>query len=152
MHPGQSAHVYVNNQPIGWLGKLHPKFQQQYGLTKTAMLFELEINALLATHVPKYQEVSKFLPVRRDLAVVVNDDVSVQAMLNAVNQAQIPLVQQIKLFDVYQGKGIPENQKSLALSILMHNTMATLTDSDIDASMLNLIQLLQNKFGAVLRN
>lgn len=152
LHPGQSARVYVNNQPIGWLGKLHPKFQQQYGLTKTAMLFELEINALLATHVPKYQEVSKFLPVRRDIAVVVNDDVSVQAMVNAVNQAKIPLLQQIQLFDVYQGKGIPENQKSLAFLVLIQDTHKTLVDTEAEEAMAKLLRLLQNQFGAVLRN
>lgn len=152
LHPGQSARVYVDGKLIGWLGKLHPKFQQQYGLTKTAMLFELEINALLATHVPKYQEVSKFLPVRRDLAVVVNDDVSVQAMVNAVNQAQIPLLQQIQLFDVYQGKGIPENQKSLAFLVLIQDTHKTLVDTEAEEAMAKLLQLLQNQFGAALRN
>jgi phenylalanyl-tRNA synthetase beta chain len=152
LHPGQSARVYVDGKPIGWLGKLHPKFQQQYGLSKATILFELEVNALLATHVPAYQEVYKFLPIRRDLAVVVNDDVSVQAMINAVNQAQIPLLQQMQLFDVYQGKGIPENQKSLAFLVLIQDTHKTLVDTEAEEAMAKLLQLLQNQFGAVLRN
>jgi phenylalanyl-tRNA synthetase beta chain len=69
----------LNGQAIGWIGKLHPKFQQQYGLAKSTYLFELAAEALLLSHVPAYQEVSKFLPVRRDIAIVVDANVHVQS-------------------------------------------------------------------------
>ena len=152
LHPGQSARIYINNKPIGWLGKLHPKWQQQYSLAKSTILFELALESLLKTHVTKYQEVSKFLPIRRDIAVVVDENLSVQAIMDAVNSAKIPLVQQIQLFDIYQGKGIAENKKSLAFLILMQDTNKTLLDFEAEAAMAEMLKLLQKQFGATLRN
>ena len=152
LHPGQCARISLAGKAIGWIGKLHPKWQQQYGLSKSTYLFELDVDAILNAPLPSYQEVSKLLPVRRDLAVVVDESVAVQALLSVVEKANIPLITEVKLFDLYQGKGIDENKKSLALSVLMHDTQKTLTDSDADAAMNNLLELLQNNFGAVLRN
>ena len=152
LHPGQSARVYLNKKPIGWLGKLHPKWQQQYSLPKSTILFELALAPLLQTQVTKYQEVSKFLPIRRDIAVVVDENLPVQAIIDAVNSAKIPLVQQIQLFDIYQGKGIAENKKSLAFLILMQDTNKTLLDIEAEAAMAKLLNLLQKQFDATLRN
>ncbi len=152
LHPGQSARVYLHNKPIGWLGKLHPKWQQQYSLPKNTVLFELQVESLLQSKVTKYQEVPKFLPVRRDIAVVVDVDLPVQAIVNAVNSARIPLVQQIQLFDIYQGKGIAENKKSLAFLVLMQDTHKTLLDIEAETAIAELLKLLEKKFGASLRN
>jgi phenylalanyl-tRNA synthetase beta chain len=152
LHPGQSARVYLNNKPIGWLGKLHPKWQQQYSLSKNTFLFELETAPLLASELVSYQEVSKFLPVRRDIAIVVDADVPVQAIVNAVNKTKINLLQELQLFDVYQGKGIAENKKSLAFLVLMQDTHKTLLDIEADKVIAELLQLLQKDFGASLRN
>jgi phenylalanyl-tRNA synthetase beta chain len=90
--------------------------------------------------------------VRRDLAVVVDENIAVQAILTAIKNANIPLILDVALFDLYQGQGVAENKKSLALSVLMHDTQKTLTDSDADTTMTNLLQLLQNDFAATLRN
>jgi phenylalanyl-tRNA synthetase beta chain len=152
LHPGQSARVYLHGAPIGWLGKLHPKWQQQYDMPKGAMLFELEVPSLLQANVPAYREISKFLPVRRDIAVVVDANLSAQAILDKVASAKIPLLQEMQLFDVYQGKGVAENKKSLAFLILMQDTDRTLVDTDADAAMANLLNLLETEFGAQLRN
>ena len=152
LHPGQSARILIDGKAIGWLGKLHPKWQQRYDLTKSAYLFEIDVDAILSRQLPAYQEVSKFLPVRRDLAVVVDENIAVQTVLSAIKKANIPLILEVALFDLYQGKGIAENKKSLALSVLMHDTQKTLTDSDADSAIANLLQILQNDFGAMLRN
>ena len=152
LHPGQTARILLNGVAVGWLGKLHPKWQQHYSLSKSTFLFELQADAVLNRHIPSYQEVSKLLPVRRDLAVVVDADVAVNALLSAVKKANIALVLDVALFDLYQGQGIAENKKSLALSVLMHDTQKTLTDADADAAIANVLQLLQNNFGATLRN
>ena len=152
LHPGQSAHVFLHGKAIGWLGKLHPKWQQHYNLAKNTFLFELETSSLLKTKVPAYEEVSKFLAVRRDIAIVVDANVSVEAILIAVKEAHISLLQEIQLFDVYQGKGIEENKKSLAFLILMQDTHKTLVDKEAEAAMAELLKLLENKFGAQLRN
>ena len=152
LHPGQTAKIYLDGIAIGWLGKLHPKWQQHYSLTRSTFLFELEVDALLNRQIPVYQEVSKLLPVRRDLAVVVDENIAVNKVLTAIKKANIPLILEVGLFDIYQGQGIAENKKSLALSVLMHDTQRTLTDVDADAAIENLLQLLQNDFGAILRN
>ncbi|MGZ8257561.1 MAG: phenylalanine--tRNA ligase subunit beta [Methylotenera sp.] len=152
LHPGQTARILLDGKAIGWFGKLHPKWQQSYDLTKSTYLFELDVDAILNRQLPAYQEVSKFLPVRRDLAVVVDENIAVQAVLSAIKKANIPLIVEVALFDLYQGKGIAENKKSLALSVLMHDTQKTLTDSDADFAIANLLQILQNDFGAMLRN
>lgn len=151
LHPGQAANILQNGQVVGVMGKLHPKWQQQYQLAKGVYLFELDLNAVMQSAVPRYQEVSKLLPVRRDLAIVVDAATEIQALLNAVDAAKIPLITEVRLFDVYQGKGIAENKKSLALSVLMHDTQKTLTDVDADQAMSNLLQLMQTKFAAELR-
>ncbi|MEO1948434.1 MAG: phenylalanine--tRNA ligase subunit beta, partial [Methylophilaceae bacterium] len=80
LHPGQSARVYLQGKAIGWIGKLHPKWQQKYDLPKSAILFELEAGLLLSTALPAYEEVSKFIAVRRDIAVVVDGGVEVGTM------------------------------------------------------------------------
>jgi phenylalanyl-tRNA synthetase beta chain len=152
LHPGQSARILLDGAVVGLLGKLHPKWQQHYALPKNTYLFELNLAAVLAKSLPSYQEVSKIMPVRRDLAIVIEEAITVQSVLDVINQAAIPYVEEVALFDLYQGKGIAENKKSLALSVLMHNTTVTLTDADVDASMVNLLELLRVKFGAELRN
>ncbi|WP_020168785.1 MULTISPECIES: phenylalanine--tRNA ligase subunit beta [Methylotenera] len=152
LHPGQSARIYLDGQPIGWLGKLHPKWQQHYSLVKNCFLFELEVLPLLKKSVASYLEVPKTLAIRRDLAVIVDINEPVQVILNAVTNANIPLVTQVQLFDIYQGKGIPENKKSLALSVLMQDTHKTLVDIEAEAAMAQLLKLLENQFGASLRN
>ena len=152
LHPGQSARIYSCGKAIGWLGKLHPKWQQHYNLAKNTMLFELEASSLLAVSVPVYREVSKFLPVRRDIAVVVDANLPVQAILDAVKSAKIPLLQEIQLFDLYQGKGIAENKKSLAFLILMQDTHKTLVDNEAEVAMAQLLKLLEKQFDAQLRN
>jgi phenylalanyl-tRNA synthetase beta chain len=152
LHPGQSARIILAGKSIGWLGKLHPKWQQHYDLPKNAYLFDIDLSAVLKLSLPSYKEVSKFMPVRRDLAIVIDEAVAVQSVLDVIKQAAIQYVEEVALFDLYQGKGIAENKKSLALSVLMHNTTVTLTDADVDASMINLLELLKVKFGAELRN
>jgi len=152
LHPGQSAKIIKNGQVIGWLGKLHPKWQQHYQIAKSAYLFELDMVEIVSEEKPTYVEVSKQLPIRRDIAIVVDEKITLQSMIDSVNLAKIPLLSDIKLFDLYQGKSIGENKKSLALSVLIHDTQRTLTDVDADNTITNLLELLKLKFDAVLRN
>ena len=152
LHPGQSAEVFLEGQSIGWVGKLHPKWQQHFSLPKAPFVFELKIEKLLEDKAFKYEEISKFLPVRRDIAVVVDDSVEVDSILDAVYKAKIPFLNRIALFDLYQGKGIAENKKSVAFLILMQDTSKTLVDSEADSSVSKIVELLEKQFGATLRN
>ena len=152
LHPGQSAHIMLDGKVIGWLGKLHPKWQQHYQLPRSTVVFECDLAPLLAVQVPRYQEVAKFPPVRRDIAVVVDETTPVQALLDTMNEAKNALVSEVALFDIYRGKGVPESKKSLAFLVLMQDTQKTLTDAEADAVMSNLLALLKTKHGAELRN
>jgi phenylalanyl-tRNA synthetase beta chain len=152
LHPGQTARILLDGNVIGWIGALHPRWQQHYGLPRVAVLFELELAALLAVPVPAFVEFPKFPPVRRDIAVVVDEKVAVQDMLEAIHEVADEVVSEVGLFDIYRGKGIPENKKSVAFLVLMQDTQRTMTDEDADAVMKKTIAVLVQKFGASLRS
>ena len=151
LHPGQSAKVLLDGKAIGWIGKLHPKWQQHYQLPKGVVLFELDFVALQQRKAPTYSEVSKFPPIRRDMAVLVDEKISVSELLNAMQGAHVEFVTEIGLFDVYRGKGIAEDQKSLAFYVLMQDSQKSLVDADADKVMASLLDIVQKKFGAELR-
>ena len=151
LHPGRAAKVMLDDEQIGWLGELHPRWQQKYELPQAPILFELDLDALLAVRMPAYREVSKFPPVIRDLAVVVDESVSAQALLQAMLASRPAVVQELCLFDLYRGKGVEEGKKSLAFRVVMQDTSKTLTDAEAEAAMAQLLQLLANCVGARLR-
>ncbi len=149
-HPGRSAQILKDGKPIGWIGELHPQWQQKYELPQAAVWFEVELGALLLSSVPRAAEVSKFPPVRRDLAVVVDENVSVQVLLDAMRAAKAPEVTELALFDLYRGKGVEQGKKSLAFRVLLQDTQKTLTEAEIDKSIASLVAALQGA-GAQLR-
>lgn len=151
LHPGRAARILLDGRDIGCLGELHPEWVQKYDLPLAPIVFELDFDALKASQVPAYAEVSKFPPVVRDLAILVDQGVSLQAMLDGLKIHQPTLVQDIQLFDLYVGKGVPENKKSLAFRIVMQDTQRTLQDIEVDAAMQQLVSCLEQTFGAQLR-
>jgi phenylalanyl-tRNA synthetase beta chain len=151
LHPGRAARVLRDAKPIGWLGELHPRWQQKYELPQAPILFELDLDALLAAPMPHYREVSKFPPVIRDLAVVVDETVSAQALQEAMLTSCPAVVQDLSLFDLYRGKGVESGKKSLAFRVVMQDTSKTLTDAEVEAAMAQLLQLLASSVGAKLR-
>jgi phenylalanyl-tRNA synthetase beta chain len=151
LHPGQTAQIVVRGRSIGWIGKLHPKWQQHYQLPKGAVLFEMDLAPLQQRSIAKYSEVAKFPPVRRDIAVVVDEAVSVDALIKTMKKAKVQFVTDIALFDVYRGKGIAEDKKSLAFYIMMQDTQKSLTDAEVDSIMATLLELIKNQHGAELR-
>jgi phenylalanyl-tRNA synthetase beta chain len=150
LHPGRSAQIYCGEQAVGWIGELHPRWQQQYDMAQPAVWFEVDLAALTRTAVPRLGEIAKSLPVRRDLAVLVGESVAVQALLDAMGQAAAPHVQEIALFDVYRGKGVEQGKKSLAFRVLLQDTQKTLTDSEIEQGVALLVDKLQ-QHGAQMR-
>ncbi len=150
LHPGRSAQIYCGEQMIGWIGELHPHWQQQYDMAQACVWFEVELSALTQAKVPRISEIAKFLPVRRDLAIVVDEAVTVQALLEAMQQASAPYVVEIALFDLYRGKGVEQGKKSLAFRVLLQDTHKTLTDSEIEPSIAQLVAVLKKR-GAQLR-
>ncbi|MBY0575991.1 MAG: phenylalanine--tRNA ligase subunit beta [Gallionellaceae bacterium] len=150
LHPGRSAQIYCGEQAVGWLGELHPHWQQQYDMQQPAVWFEVEAGALTQAAVPRISEIARFLPVRRDLAVLVDETVAAQTLLDAMQQASVPFVKEITLFDVYRGKGLEQGKKSLAFRVLLQDTEKTLTDFEVEPSTALLLGAMQ-QYGAQLR-
>ena len=149
-HPGRSAQIMLNDHAIGWVGELHPQWQQKFDLTQPLIWFEVSLDALARASLPQATEISRFPSVRRDLAVIVDETTTVQSLLNAMLAGQIPYVAEIDLFDLYRGKGMESGKKSLAFRVLLQDTQKTLTEAEIDQSMALLIEKLHEQ-GAQLR-
>ena len=151
LHPGRSARVLVDGTPAGWLGELHPKLVREFELPQAPIVFELEQQALTERGLPKARPVSKLPVVRRDLAVVVEERLPGQAVLDALQAVKPSHVEHIALFDVYRGLGVERGKKSLAILVLIQDTARTLTDAEIDASVAGLLRIAEARFGATLR-
>jgi len=151
LHPGRAASVSLGGAAIGWLGELHPRWQRKYDLPQAPVLFELDVTGLAGVDRPQYREISKFPPVIRDRSMEFDEGIPVSGILEELARNRPPLVQDIRLFDYYRGKGVERGKKSLAFRVVMQDTARTLTDAEADAAMAQLTELLAAKFGAKLR-
>ncbi|HEY6821310.1 MAG TPA: phenylalanine--tRNA ligase subunit beta [Burkholderiales bacterium] len=155
-HPGRSARVLVEDKAAGWLGELHPKWQRKYELPLPAVLFELDAELLQRVGLPRPGVPSKYPPVIRDIALLVDSGVPVQALLDAMEAEKPPIVTQVRLFDLYQGESLQKagtpGRKSVAFRVVMQDTERTLTDAEADAARDALVALLGRKFSASLRS
>lgn len=138
LHPGKSAQVWLGEQLLGWVGELHPQWLQHYDLPKAAVVFELELALVQSAELPQYREFARLPAVRRDLALVVDEAVTAQALLEVASTHASTALQDVRIFDVYRGKGIPEGKKSLAVQLHFQPLEKTLTEADIE----NLVQPL----------
>jgi phenylalanyl-tRNA synthetase beta chain len=150
-HPGRAARVLLDGEAAGWLGELHPRWQQKYELARPAVLFELDAERLQRVPLPAFGAPSNYPPVVRDMALLVDSGLPAQALLDAMASEKPPFVTSISLFDLYAGSGIPAGRKSLAFRVVMHDTERTLTDAEADAARDALASLLARKFSASLR-
>ena len=151
LHPGRSASIAIDGIAAGWLGELHPRLVRYLGLPKAPVVFEMAAEVLAAMPMPGGKPVSRLPIVRRDLGLVVDEAVPVQALLDALHDAKPPHVEAIRLFDVYRGIGLTKGKKSLAILVLMQDTSRTLTDADIAATESCLLTAAREQFGATLR-
>ncbi len=151
LHPGRTARVLLDGMDIGVVGEIHPRWHQKYELTTPAVVFEIDLAPLLETPMPAYAERSRFPAVIRDIALILPQQFEVQTLQDAFREVAPAYVREIRLFDVYQGKGISPESKSLAFRVTMQDTQKTLADNDADAAVATLIQTATERFGAVLR-
>jgi phenylalanyl-tRNA synthetase beta chain len=149
-HPGRSAQILLEEKIVGWIGELHPQWQQQYDLTLPVVWFEVDQTSLMQAHLPKAEDISRLPLVRRDIAVLVDDSVTAQSLISVMQAENAPNVVELALFDLYRGKGVAEGKKSLAFRVLLQDTQKTLTDIEIEQSLIRLVTVLQ-KNGAQLR-
>lgn len=156
LHPGRSARIELAGKAIGFIGELHPRLQQKYDLPLAPVVFEVEISALQTVQVPVYQEISKFQAVSRDLALVVKQDIPAQNLADAFaaeiqKNAACHIVQSVTLFDEYRGKGLAEDEKSLAFRFSLQDTQSTLQDDRVEAAMTALTAAAAAQYAAKLR-
>jgi phenylalanyl-tRNA synthetase beta chain len=158
LHPGRTARILdASGQAIGWIGSLHPAQVQALDLSRTPILFELEMGALSSARVTQAQGVSRFPPVIRDLAFVLDESVNAGAVLAEIEQFRreepsLSLLQHVRLFDEYRGKGLENKEKSLAFRFWLQDTERTLSDAEADAAMRAVTELLAGRHRARLRS
>ncbi|BAV33805.1 phenylalanyl-tRNA synthetase subunit beta [Sulfuricaulis limicola] len=149
LHPGQTAEIHREGDGrIGLLGVLHPGAQSRLGLDRPVVLFELKLAALRNGKIPIFHEFSRFPSIRRDLAILVDDSTSAQAVLDCVQKAAGTLLVNLELFDEYRGKGIDSGRKSLALGLTLQDSSRTLNEDDVERVMTQVMTALQTGLGA----
>ncbi|MDY7219089.1 phenylalanine--tRNA ligase subunit beta [Denitrificimonas sp. JX-1] len=150
-HPGQCARIERNGEPVGYVGTLHPKLATELDINQQTLMFEVQLDAISEGRLPTFTELSRFPEVRRDLALVVNAEVPAQQLMDDMRAAAGEFLTQIRLFDVYQGKGVAEGCKSLAVGLTWQHPSRTLTDEEVGAATEAILTSLSDKFGAILR-
>ena len=152
LHPGQSARVMNRDGcSVGWLGMLHPSLEKHFEFDTRVYLFELDLQILQSAAIPKFQPLSRFPQIRRDLALVVAEEITSSQLLKSVYNNANSLIKNIKIFDVYRGAALESGTKSVALGMIFQDSSRTLKDSEIDAIVLKILENLQNEFNAKLR-
>ncbi|HIG39386.1 MAG TPA: phenylalanine--tRNA ligase subunit beta [Gammaproteobacteria bacterium] len=152
LHPGQTAQISRNGNLVGYLGLMDPRTQKSLAIEQNVYLFELKLDEITSRRVPEADRLSKFPEVRRDIAVIVDNGVSAAEINACVRSVAKTAFKNLMLFDVYQGKGIDPNRKSVALGLTFQHPSRTLTDAEINEFIDEIVDVLANNLGATLRN
>ncbi|ONG41989.1 phenylalanine--tRNA ligase subunit beta [Alkanindiges hydrocarboniclasticus] len=150
LHPGQSTNIVVQGQVIGYLGRLHPSLEDQLDLGKT-WVCEMDLDVLLQPYVSNFTELSRFPTVRRDIAILISANITIDQIQHTIQSAAGEWLIQSWLFDVYTGQGIEAGQRSLAFALLWQHPERTLEDAEIKEGMQRVIDALQDTYKATLR-
>jgi phenylalanyl-tRNA synthetase beta chain len=151
LHPGQSARILRADQPVGWLGALHPGIARELEISQSVILYEINLTAVAEGSIPEYTPVSRFPAIRRDLSLVMAQGVSAQQVQDTVRAAGPEWLQGVELFDVYTGEGIDSGRKSLSVGLTLQDLSRTLTDNEVDDAIERIVGRLEADLGATLR-
>jgi phenylalanyl-tRNA synthetase beta chain len=152
LHPGQSARIERKGVVAGWLGALHPHVARKLDVEGDALVFELRLESVQTARTPAFHELSRFPASRRDLAIVVDERITAQALQDCIRRYGGELLREAWLFDVYRGEGIADGQKSLALGLILQDLSRNLTDSVVEETVSEIIAGLAEQFDATLRS
>ncbi|MGI9302710.1 MAG: phenylalanine--tRNA ligase subunit beta [Gammaproteobacteria bacterium] len=152
LHPGQSAAVEVGGKPLGWVGVLHPGVESTLGLEQPAFVFELALSSLELDNVMRFEPLSRFPAIRRDIAVVVDEAVSADQISTCIRGMAIPQLRGLNIFDIYRGKGVVEGRKSVALGLILQDLSRTLSDRDVEDLVAEVVAKIHKNLGGNLRN
>ncbi len=151
LHPGQSAAIFKNGKCVGYAGAIHPQFEKKLGLNGRTFVFELELDAIAQRRLPAAKPISRFPSIRRDLAIVVPTQLAVGEIIKAIEKVGVNHLVDLNLFDVYEGTGVADGYRSLALSLTLQHDDRTLEDQEINTAVKAVVEMLTNEFGATLR-
>ena len=153
LHPGQAAEIVTvdSQQAVGLIGVLHPGLQSKIGLDQSLIMFEILLSAVQTAIIPKFQEISRYPAVRRDLAVVIDQGIPAQALVDLARRTAGRLLVNLELFDEYRGEGIDSGRKSLALGLTFQDTSRTLNEDDVETAVGRVIAAFKADFDAQLR-
>ncbi|EDM65347.1 phenylalanyl-tRNA synthetase beta subunit [Moritella sp. PE36] len=152
LHPGQSAEIFHGGRSVGHIGAVHPSLEKKLGLNASTIILEIELATLTSRKLPQALEVSKFPANRRDIAMIVKDDVNAGDVLNFIKKVGGNQLVGINLFDVYQGTGVVEGHKSLAISLTLQDISRTLEEKEISEAVNNIVEGISSEFNASLRD
>jgi phenylalanyl-tRNA synthetase beta chain len=151
LHPGRAAQLLRNGAPVGWLGELHPSLVKALEFTSAPVLFELDAEGALGVERPSYREFSRFPQVRRDLAVVLDEAVTLSSLTERVTFRASGLLRDLRVFDVYRGPGVEAGRKSVALGLIFQDISRTLTEDDVAGIMAAVVADLRVSLNAKIR-
>ncbi|WLH03273.1 phenylalanine--tRNA ligase subunit beta [Pseudomonas beijingensis] len=151
LHPGQTARIERDGREVGYVGAIHPELAKTLGLDRPVFVFELVLAEVAQGKMPKFQELSRFPEVRRDLALLADRDVASSAVLDVIRENAGEWLTDLRLFDVYQGKGIDPHRKSLAVGLTWQHPSRTLNDDEVNTATQNILTSLENRLNATLR-
>jgi len=151
LHPGRAARVLRRGEAVGWVGELHPWLVKALDFAYPPVLFEIDLEAALAVVRTTYREISRFPQVRRDLAVVVDESVTLSSLAERVTLAASSLLRSLRIFDVYRGPGLELGRKSVALGLIFQDISRTLTDDDVERLMASVVADLRENLNARIR-
>ena len=149
---GQAAEILLNNNSIGFLGKVHPRVIKKYSLKRDVFVFELDLERAFLDLLVTAKPISKYPSIRRDISIVVSKDTSAAEVINNIKIINTKIIQSVKVFDIYEGDNIEEGRKSVALGLILQEKSRTLTDEVADEIISKVIQMLQSNFSAKLRD
>jgi phenylalanyl-tRNA synthetase beta chain len=151
LSPSRSAAILVGDQAVGWIGELHPGLAADYDLREFAVLFEIDLSSMPAARVPVFAAYSRFPSMRRDLAVVVAEKLSVADLTKHVTEALGDALSELEVFDVYRGKGVDTGRKSIGIGLILQDASRTLTDDETDDMIRKVVRRLEHELGATIR-
>jgi len=152
LRPGRTARIYQGSTAVGWLGELHPQISKAVNMSNAAILFELDIELAFAAKPLQFKRISKFPSVRRDLAIVVDENVPLAVLQENVSVSASGLLHELRVFDVYRGPGVEFGRKSIALGLILQDSSRTLTDVDADTVVTAVVARLRDELSATIRD
>jgi phenylalanyl-tRNA synthetase beta chain len=152
LRPGRTARIYRGATAVGWLGELHPQVTKSINLSNTAFLFELETEIAFVRKPLQFNKISKYPSVRRDLAIVVDENVPLAVLQENVSVSASGLLSELRVFDVYRGPHVESGRKSVALGLILQDSSRTLTDVDADAVVTRVVARLRDELSATIRD